>query len=781
MDSRKSGSSRIRQSRLSGMSRRTFIKIAALAGAAVAATRIFGRPVLGSAVYSPEPPGGEGIITEKWVPTSCLNCATRCATRVRVVNGRAVKVTGNPLSKVSEGENCARAHVGLQVLYDPARITTPLKRTNPAKGRGIDPGWTEISWEQALNEVSGKLKALREKAQPERLLLFSGLNTVSAEDILRRFADVYGTPNLISSDGLNNEADKAGEWMADGHYTQSAYDLEHTNYILSFGASILESYKPLARGLRMWGKIRRERPIRAKVVVIDPRYSVTALRSDQWVPINPGTDGALALAIAHVIISEGLYDADFIKNWTHGFDEYRKLALDYYAPDTVSAITGIPPDTIRNLAREFATTKPAIAWRGRGATSWPNGSYTGYAIFCLNGLVGSIDIPGGVTYQENPPYHPMPDPAEDDISAAGKSRPALDLRKTGSFPAAEVVTNQVADSILEKKPYPVEIALGFNSNFNMSAPGAGRWDEALGRVPYYVHAAPFISEMAEYADIFLPSTTFMEEWAYDHSPPGSGFAEVRIKQPVVEPLYNTMSVCDIIIRLGLGLAGVVAEDSIGIGGTAERFVRYRTETLMPWEELKEKGVWVGPAYEYYKYDRIFKTPSGKFEFRSGNLESLLKEQGEEINSLTGLPYYRNAEFMGDSGDYPLLLSTYQPLLNIENGSQNYPWAQEMFLVMHGAGWTNFAEINSKTAQNLKIEDGDSVWVESPFNKIKAKARVFEGIHPGVVSIASGQGHRAYGEWARGIGVNPNEIIGVDYDRLSGQSACFNTRVRVYRA
>ncbi|MCK4273839.1 MAG: molybdopterin-dependent oxidoreductase, partial [Dehalococcoidales bacterium] len=313
MESSKPGSSRKGINGRFGMSRRTFIKLSGLAVAVLAASRLLKRPALGSAVSS-----GEGVITEKWVPTSCLNCATRCATRVRVVNGRAVKVAGNPLSRVSEGENCARANVGLQVLYDPGRVTTPLKRTNPTKGRGIDPGWTEISWEQALNEVSERLKALRGKEQPERLLLLCGLNTVSAEDIIRRFADAYGTPNVVSADGLNNEADKAGEWLADGHYTQSAYDLERTNYILSFGASILESYKPLARSLRMWGKIRRERPNRAKVVVIDPRYSITALRADRWVPINPGTDGALALAIAHVIISEGLYDVDFVKKWTSG-------------------------------------------------------------------------------------------------------------------------------------------------------------------------------------------------------------------------------------------------------------------------------------------------------------------------------------------------------------------------------------------------------------------------------------------------------------------------------
>ena len=774
----KSDSKTRKRNFLSAISRRTFLKISALTGFAALASRLIGHPVLGASVSTPE--SGEGVITEKWVPTSCLNCSTRCATKVRVVNGNAVKITGNPLSQVSEGENCARAHVGLQVLYDPDRVTGPLKRTNPVKGKGIDPKWAPVSWSQALSEVSERLKSLRDKGQPHQLLLLQGLNTISDEDIINRFADAYGTPNLVPANALENEAAKAGEWMADGNYTQSAYDLAQTNYILAFGASILESEKPLARNLRMWGKIRRERPNRAKVVVIDPRYSVTAARSDQWIPINPGTDAALAMAIANVIISEGLYDFNFVRDWTSGFDEYKEVA-SYYSPETADGITGIHAETIRQIAREFAATRPAIAWRGRGATGWPNGSYTSYAIFCLNALVGSIDVPGGVTYQESPNYRAMPEPAEDNVAKQGITQPRLDLRKTDMFPAAEVVTNQVADSILSNSPYPVEMAIGFNSNFNMSAPGTWRWDNALSKVPYYVHIAPFISEMAEYADILLPAPTFLEEWAYDHSPPGSGFAEVKIKQPVVEPLHDTKGIIEIVFEIAGRLGGTVAQSFSGIGDDAEGFVKYRTGNLASWQEMQERGVWLGPAYQYYKYDRIFNTPSKKFEFYSGNLEKLLRATGKKFDRLALLPHYEDIEFMGDWDKYPLYLSTYEPLLNVENGSQNYPWAQELFLVMHGSGWTNFAEINSKTAKGLGIRDGDMVWVESPFNKIEARARVFEGIHPYVVSIANGQGHYARGRWAKGIGVNPNEIIGVDYDHLSGQSAFFNTRVKVYKA
>lgn len=763
-----------------GISRRAFIKLSGMVIAVAAASRFLGRRVFGAADTNVDTPGTEGVVTEKYVPTSCLNCATRCATRVRVVNGRAVKITGNPLSMVTEGQNCARAHIGVQVLYDPARITAPMKRTNAAKGRGIDPGWTPVSWEETLREIAGRLQLLREKGTPERLLLLYGLNSVSDEGLIRRFAGAYGTPNLISADGLDNEADKAGEWLADGHYSQSAYDLERTNYILSFGAGILESYKPLARSLRMWGKIRRERPNRAKVVVVDPRYSVTALRADRWLPIIPGTDGALAMAIANVIIEDGLYDRGFVQEHTAGFEEYRQ-ATGKYSPEAAEAITGIPAETIRQVAREFAGTKPAIAWRGRGATSWPGGSYASYAIFCLNALVGSIDAPGGVIYQEDPPYRPMPDIIDDDVARQGRGRPALDGRGTSAFPAAEVVTNRVADAILEGRPYPVEMAIGFNTNFNMDAPGSPRWDKALEKIPYYVHISPFMSEMAQYADLLLPSPTFLETWAYDHSPPGSGFAEVRIKQPVVQPLYDTEAIGDIIFGLAARVEGVVEQSFRGIGDGAEGFVRYRTGPLAAWEKLLQDGVWVGDPYYYYKYDKIFRTPSQKFEFRSGNLEAKLKSLGQMTDGLTLLPHYEEPAFLGDAGRYPLLLSSYQPLLDVENGGQDYPWAQELYLVEHGAGWTSLAEMNTATARDIGVRDGEEVWVESAFGKLKVRARVFEGIRPGIVTIARGQGHYANGRWSDGIGVNPNAMTGVDFDRLSGQAAFFNTRVKVYKA
>jgi anaerobic selenocysteine-containing dehydrogenase len=761
------------------MDRRKFLKWSAFTGAAVGASKIMGQ--FNAPQASPLQKNIQKSFEEKWVATSCLNCSARCATRVRVVNGKAVKITGNPLSQVSEGKICPRAHVGLQVLYDPERIIAPLKRTNNKKGKGVDPKWVQISWDQALSEVTNRLKKLRENGEPHKLLLFYGLNTVSTEDMIFRFAEAFGTPNLISGDGLDSEAEKSGNWMADGHYAHTACDLDHTNYILAFGADMVESSKPLSRFLRKWGRFRREKPNRTKVVVINPRYSVTAAKADEWIPINPGTDGALAMAIAHVVISEELYDRTFVKGWTMGFDSYKNLVLSQYPPKEVSKITGIEPEAIQRIAREFARTQPALALRGKEAIDWPEGSFTSYAIFCLNALVGSIDVPGGVIYQENPQYNEMPPWVEDDIAKKGRAKPSLDLHGSDKFPAAKVVTNQIPESLLENVPYPVEVALGFNSNFVMSSPGADRWDQALTKLPYYVHLSPFMSEMALYADLVLPSTTFLEEWGYDHSPPGSGFAEVKIKQPAVPPRGSARAITDILFEIARGLKGSVAQSFANIGDHAEGLVKFRTEKLIPWKEFLKKGTWIGKNYEYKKYDRIFQTPSKKFEFSSGNLKAVLaKTKKEKGNGSDFSPHYKEPKFLGDQEKFPLILLPYQPLLAVENGSQNYPWAQEIFLPMDGVGWETLVEINSETARKLRLKDGQLVWVESPFKKIKVKLKFSEGVHPGVVAVPSGQGHYSYGKWQKGIGANPNEVIGVDYDTLSGQAAFFNTRVKVYK-
>lgn len=760
------------------LSRRSFLKLTTLAGISIGPIGIFKK--------SHSQPSPKTLASRnpkgRWVATSCLNCSARCGIKVKVVDERAVQIKGNPFSPLSEGEICPRGHIGLQVLYDPERIISPLKRTQPKKGRGISPQWVAISWDQALEEVARKLRTLCENSCSHHLLILSGLNSRSNEDLLIRFAEAFGTPNLISGEGLDREAEKTGHWMADGHFDICAYDLDHTNYLLSFGADILESTPPVSRWLRKWGKLRREKLIRTKIIIVQPRYSLTASKSDEWIPIEPGTDASLAMAIAYVIIKEDLFDHQFINGWSTGFDQYREIVLQNFSPERASTITGIPKETIYRLAREFAQIKPALAIPGKSAIAWPGGSYTAYAIHCLNALVGSIDTPGGILYQESPDYQPIPRVDGDENIKKKLKLPSIDLHGTENFPFAHVATNQIPRSILEQKPYPIEMAIGINCNFSMTAPGTGQWEEALKKIPFYVHMAPYLSEMAEFADLVLPSTTFLEEWGYDHSSPGAGPAEVRIKQPVVCPIGNSKSIGDFLFHLAERIPGRVKRAFEDIGGSAEGFVRYRTSSLIPWEVFLKKGVWEGKPYQYRKYDKVFKTPSKRFEFISGNLNSFYKRNDKKVREgIPNFPHYIEAKWLGEESQYPLILFPYQPLLTLESGSQNYPWAQEIFLPLQGIGWATPAEMNSETAKRLNLKDKDVVWIESQFGKIRTYIKISEGVSPDLVCIPLGQGHTSYGKWQKGIGCNPNEVLGIDFDILSGQSAFYNTRVKIYKA
>ena len=733
------------------ISRRAFLGVSAAAAAVLTVVLALKRPKLAEPV---ETQTTKAIDTQELIPTSCLNCPTRCAIRVRKVQTLAgetkvVRIFGNPNSAYTEGKCCSRSHVGLQVLYNPDRFQTkPLvRKPDTTKGRGVDfvNDFEESEWADAIQLIADRLTA----ASPDRLLILEGLNTTSNEDLIRQFALAYGTPNLFVEDGLETDADREGKMLADGR-SNSWYELmsedetESTKYILSFSAGIVESERPLARNLHLWGELRREVPNRVKVVSFDPRYSVTACRADEWLPINPGTEGALAMAIAQVIIGEGLYDSDFINNHTDGFSNYKTLAMiQSFSPDSVSQISGVDADTIRRIAREFAQSKPAIAWSGEAATSWPYGTFASHAIYCLNALVGSIDVPGGIVYQQYPPYAAMPTDGLA-ISDTGISfRKMADLLRDGA----------------------IDTAIGFQSNLIMSVPESregGKWDEILKNL-FYVHVGPAKSEMAAYADVILPACTYLEDWGYESAIPGSGYAEARIKQPVVEPFNESRPTARILFDLANATA--LAAFSPVLSTPEEfpsAFAQYRTAPFVGWADFQSAGVWEGPGYTYQKYD--FATTSGKFEFHSDQLERLL-----------------NVKLPGEGTDYPLELTIYRPVLEIRSGSQNFPWAQEVYLVMHGRGWKNLVEINRETAHEYGIGEGDEVIVESVFGGIEGEARVLEGMRPGVVAIATGQGHFASGRFADGMGANPNDVIGTEYDEESGQPSFFSTRVSIRKA
>src|SRR3990170_20737 len=472
------------------MNRRSFLKITGVAGAA---TLGFG---FGGTVIKALAQGTDAVRDEKWVSSVCIQCPAGCGTKVRVVNGKAVKIEGNPDHPYSNGKLCPKGYAGLQLLYDVDRLKSPLKRTNPNKGQNEDPGFVSVTWDDALNDIATKLNILRNEGKSHTVAFLSGRNQGRAGSVWTTFTKLYGTPNNIGHSSICADASKKAKSLMDGNDDYNAYDWENCNYVLNFGGATLEAWRPTNLMLQRWAHMRRGRPVRAKQVTVDTRFSTTAIKSDEWLPVKPGTDGALALGMAHVILTEGMWDktfvGDFDKNspvrkfetgitipreftaeveteiddpvtkkkkkivetrtdkafkeaWVSGLIDWWNNVLFDFTPARASSITGIPVETIIRIAKEFATTKPAIAGGERGAGAHTNGTYNHMAAHALNALVGSMFAFGGVMYQMGVPYASLPIKDDDYVDDVAKNvdkdfkahiLERIDMAKSDEWPLA---------------------------------------------------------------------------------------------------------------------------------------------------------------------------------------------------------------------------------------------------------------------------------------------------------------------------------------------------------
>ncbi len=755
----------------------------------------------------PKPEGGE----EKFVPGVCLQCPAGCGILVRVVGGRAVKIEGNPMHPLNEGLLCPKGQAALYLLYDPDRIRGPLRRVGE-RGSGR---WEPISWEEAIGEVVTRLQEIRQRSEPHTVAFMYGRTRGQMAPLIRRFMTAYGSPNTISNESLSVQAEKTANLLTQGINDLLVYDLDNTNYLLSFGASLLEAWHPTVRHLSTYGHMRRGRPIRGKIVTIDPRLSVTAAKSDEWIPIKPGTDAALALGMAHVMILSRMYDEEFVANHTFGFEDFedpetgethkgfKTLVLEEYLPARVSEITDVPVSTIMRIAGEFAANRPkAVAVAKKGARhSGIAGIYNGMAIHCLNALVGNLDVSGGMLVQRPAPCAGWPLLHLDDIAQKGLQQERFDQARSRLFPLAESVYQKVAQNVLERNPYPLNALFLYYTNPAFSAPHGEMFYEAFKEIPFIVDFTPFMSDSAAYADLILPDHTFLERYQDDIAD-GLGFSVVGLRQPVVEPLYDTRNTGDVILKIAKGLGGTMAESFPWEDFVA--LLRFRLQALnISWEQLLEQGVWVGPPYEHSSpgdakwsqivgRDRKYSSPDGRFDFYSRELRCTLASmnitaqelevlgliaQGDEIF----LPHYEPPDRAGDEANYPLLLNTYKLMAHAEGRGANVPLLQNLLGPHLQERWGSWVEINPETAHHLGIADGDEVWVESPLGRIKTKARLYPGTRPEVVNMPFERGHIVGGRWAKGRGVNPNKIMAPRTGNLAGLASFTSTRVKVYKA
>ena len=836
------------------LTRRTFIMVGSIsAGAMVTGCAgMLSRPLHSSLIprkAKPSSPAGGA-----WVASTCQGCTQWCAIQIKVQDGRATSVRGNPLSKTNHGYVCPRGHMIPQQMYDPDRIKTPMKRTNPLKGRGIDPKFVPISWDEALNTVADKMMALRNAGEPDKLMYMRGRYSSTSTDLMYgALPKVWGTSQYFSHSSICAEAEKMGPGLTQGFFGYRDYDLGNTNCLVAWGCDPLSSNRMVPNTMVHFPGIVK----RGTVIAVDPRMSTIAAKAHEWLPISPGTDGALASAIAHVILTQGQWskefvgdfkdgknlfvagkivdEAAFVEKETNGVVKWWNLELKDKTPAWAEKETLIPVDQIMRVANAMgkAGSKTTV-WMGPGVGMTPRGTYASMAVYALNGLLGSIDVEGGVWQNSSVPVAKFPstDKYVDELAKTGPKGKKLDGRGAkdmpammGAKPGSGVVANNIPNALL-KDPGAIKVFISSWSNFNFSCTGADRWDKVMAKVPFFVHMVPNASEMTMFADIVLPSTfNSAEGWSIITNT-GNGHGYASIQQGAVKRLWDVKQEETEVMWLlaeklkAKGFANLFdyyskefKDPETGkLPTTAMEFSEIATKIssaplwmakeplkgdapIKGWADFKAKGMFSGPKYTLKKgWGGKFATATKKFEFYSETLKKGLLEHAKKYETTTDdimtvsgyvargdlafVPHYEPVKRHGSVADYPFAFIDYKSRLNREGRSANVTWYQEFKKVDPGdVSWADVVKMNPSDGARLGLKDGENVKITSVAGTISCQLKLWEGVRPGTVAKCFGQGHWAYGrvatkDFAKAIplGGNNNEILVDDYDRLSGSTA-----------
>ncbi len=833
------------------LTRRAFIQVSA-ATATLIIAGCATQPVTSAMVVRKARPAGPA--PGEWVSSTCQGCTQWCAVQILLEGGRAVRVRGNPLSKTNHGYVCPRGHLIPQQNYDPDRVKVPMKRTNPQKGRGIDPKFVPISWDEALDMVAARMVELRKNGEAHKVVYMRGRYSPTSTNLAYgTLPKIYGTTNYFSHSAICAEAEKMGPGLTQGYFGYRDYDLEKTNCLVIWGCDPLASNRMVPNAIYRFHEIVK----RGTVITVDPRLSNAAAKSQEWLPVKPGTDGALAGAIAHVLLTEGLWNREFVGDFkdgrnlfvagkpvdeaafaekeTHGLVRWWNLELKDATPAFGEKETLIPAAQIVRVARAMGKAAPKTAvWMGPGVAMNPRGTYASMAVHALNGLLGSIDVEGGVWQSSSVPLGAFPksDAYVDAIAKdAGKfkkldGRGAKDMpAMMNAHPGSGVVTNNVANAML-KDPGAVKLFIASWANFNFSCTGADRWDKAMAAVPFFVHLVTSASEMTQFADVVLPATfNSAEGWSIVTNM-GNGYGYASIQQGAVKRLWDVKQEETEVMWLlaekmkAKGFPNLFdyyskefKDPETGRTPTnalefAEITTKISSATLwMPkeplkgdapingWGEFRRKGMFSGPRYTLRKgWGGKFNTATKKFEFYSETMKKGLLEHAKKHESTTDdilavsgyvargdrafVPHYEPPKRHGSLQDYPFDFIDYKSRLNREGRSANLAWYQEFKKVDPGdVSWGDVLKMNPADGARLGLKSGDTVKVSSTTGSMVVTLKLWEGLRPGTVAKCYGQGHWAYGRVAAtdyakadSRGGNNNDILVDDYDRLSGSTA-----------
>ena len=720
------------------MDRRKFLTFSAGgAAAAVGASLAYMKPF-----SHPAPKEAERLE----IPTTCEMCVNKCSVIAVVENGVIRKLNPNPENPKSRGMLCARGNAGLQQVYDPARLKRPLIRIgNRGEGK-----WRPATWDEAFDLTAKKLMETKTKYGPQGTLWSS---TESFQEVFfQNLGAAFGSPNRVRHATLCLASVNLAYSLTFG--TVPSFDLLNSKYVIMSGANRLESFiTPDTMDLIESAEYRK-----AKLIYLDPRFTVTASKADEWYPIRPGTDLAFILAMLNVIVSENRYDKGFVDAYTMGFD---KLAehVKAFTPQWAEQETEIPAKDIVRIAREFSDAAPrAVYYAGRRSSWYRDDFHTRRAQAILNAIVGSWDreggmVPNGKIALGEYLFLPWDDPVASRVDEMDKNFP-LAAKGDGAY-------LKLRENVIAGSPYQVKAWMIHKQDPLNALPDQTRTLQMLQQMDFVGVVDVQMSDTAWYADVIFPESTYLERT--DPIEVLSGITPVVVyRQQVIKPAFDTKTT----LEIAQGLAKRL-ELSQYFDYTMEQWIDAQVKELpleLPLDHLKKHGVFVPSDFPKYgttlNPEHRFITKSGKIELYSARLEEAKYDP---------LPVY-HAPAQPPQGKFRLILGrrAYFTHANSTNNAWLNQFAPENRL------W-----LNPVSADSLGISDGDLVETKSAVGAVRLKARVTQEIRPDCVFMLHGYGKKS--KWQRLVadkGGSDAELLETAWDTVSGNASMHETFVSV---
>ncbi len=685
------------------LSRRRFLKISAATFAGAAASTQL--PQLSRIAFVADE-SAKGITT---VPTFCEMCFWRCGGIAYLRDGKLWKFEGNPRDPQSRGRLCPRGTAAVGAHYDPDRLRKPLIRRG---ARGKDE-WTAVTWDEAIVHIAERMQKIKAAHGPESVAAFNhGIGQRFIQHVLKSWGAInFAGPSFAQCRGPRDVGFTLT--FGAGLGSPEPTDIENTDCLVLIGSHLGENMhnsqvQEFARAVDR----------RIPIIVVDPRFSVAASKAKYWLPIKPGTDLALLLAWMNVLVTEGRYDKAFVEKYGHGFDKFAG-EVKACTPEWAAGQTGIDATLIRTTAREFASHRPATLIHPGRRVNW-NGDDTqrSRAVALLSALLGNWGRKGGLFLQAGMKVAPYPLP-----KYPKSEKPLADNPNGEKYPFAdEPVTTGIREATITGKPYPIKGWFVYSSNILMALPNPVETLKAIDNLDLLVVIDTLPSEIAGYADIVLPESTFLER----HDELLVGFGRTgwtSLRQPVVAAPHEQMPGWWIAKQLAnkLGIPECMPFKDL------EEYLRFRIEASgMSWEELKRDGVIMGGKQPIYVEDGAaleFDTPSKKVEFWSEQLEA---------KGFDPVPKYTPPAKAPD-GFFPLI--TGRAPVHTFSRTQTNPLLQN--LMPENEVWVNVA-----TAAKAGLAAGSYVVLKNQdgaqSNRVRVK--VTQRIRPDCVYLVYGFGH-----------------------------------------